>query len=192
MDFGCAAYCKFADQCLGDLPPELLAQREELLKDRVAVEMKRLFGNDFKRIAHASKVARYAEKILYQEGGDPAVVLCAAYLHDIGLRGTRPGEGAGHAQRGSELAAEIMQGLGARRQLAEEVSDIVARHHEAGPEDGLNLRIVSDADRIVNLEEGLRAGSLDREAVASAVESDLLTGSGRETAREALLEGQAG
>ena len=22
MDFGCAAYCKFAEQCLGDLPPE--------------------------------------------------------------------------------------------------------------------------------------------------------------------------
>ncbi|MFO8143471.1 MAG: hypothetical protein R6T78_02210 [Dehalococcoidales bacterium] len=35
MDFGCAAYCKFADQCIGELPPELLAEREELMKDRI-------------------------------------------------------------------------------------------------------------------------------------------------------------
>lgn len=192
MDFGCAAYCKFADQCLGDLPAELLAQREELLKDRVAVEMKRFFGNDFKRIAHAGKVARYAEKILYQEGGDPAVVLSAAYLHDIGLHGTKPGEGDGHAQKGSDIASDIMKGLGARQELADEVRDIVARHHDAGPEDGLNLRIVCDADRIVNLQERLKEGSLDREALAEAVESGFLTDAGREAAREALLEKSAG
>ena len=53
MDFGCASYCPYAEQCLGDLPPELLARQEDLLKDRVAIEMKRHFGQDFKRIAHA-------------------------------------------------------------------------------------------------------------------------------------------
>jgi len=58
MDFGCAAYCKFADQCIGSLPPELVAQRENLLKDRIAIEMKKYFGKDFKRIGHATKVAR--------------------------------------------------------------------------------------------------------------------------------------
>ena len=34
MDFGCAAYCPYAEQCIGDLPPELIAQKEDLLKDR--------------------------------------------------------------------------------------------------------------------------------------------------------------
>ncbi len=46
-----------------NLPPELIAQKEDLLKDRVAIEMKRYFGTDFKRIGHASRVARYAEEI---------------------------------------------------------------------------------------------------------------------------------
>jgi hypothetical protein len=50
MDFGCAAYCPFAEQCLGTLPEGLAVQKENLLKDRVAVEMKRTFRNDFKRI----------------------------------------------------------------------------------------------------------------------------------------------
>ena len=55
MDFGCASYCKYAEQCIGELPPEVIAQRDNLLKDRVAVEMKQYFKRDFKRIGHATK-----------------------------------------------------------------------------------------------------------------------------------------
>ena len=55
LDFGCAAYCKFADQCIGTLPAEMLAKRDDLLKDRIAIEMKKYFGKDFKRIGHASR-----------------------------------------------------------------------------------------------------------------------------------------
>jgi len=86
MDFGCASYCPYAEQCIGNLPPELISQKEDLLKDRVAIEMKRYFRTDFKRIGHASRVARYAEQISKQEGGNPAVVLSASYLHDIGIK----------------------------------------------------------------------------------------------------------
>ena len=70
MDFGCAAYCNFAEQCLGELPSELIAQKKDLLKDRVAIEMKHYFKKDFKRIGHATKVARYAEQIVKEEKGD--------------------------------------------------------------------------------------------------------------------------
>ncbi len=86
LDFGCASYCQYADQCVGDLPPEVLAQKEDLLKDRVAIEMKRYFRSDFKRIGHASRVARYAEEIGRAEKGNLAVILSAAYLHDIGIK----------------------------------------------------------------------------------------------------------
>ena len=60
-----------------DLPPELLAQKEDLLKDRVAIEMKRYFKSDFKRIGHATRVARYAETDRQgrkgQSGGNPVL-----------------------------------------------------------------------------------------------------------------------
>jgi len=85
LDFGCAAYCQYAAQCVGDLPEEYKAQREDTLKERIAVEMKKYFKKDFKRIGHAMQVARYAEKIGKNEGGDLAVILAAAYLHDIGI-----------------------------------------------------------------------------------------------------------
>ena len=85
LDFGCAAYCRFAEQCVGNLPPEVLAQKEDLLKDRVAIEVKRFFKTDFKRIGHVTRVARYADIIGKAEGANMAVVLCAAFLHDIGI-----------------------------------------------------------------------------------------------------------
>ena len=93
MDFGCAAYCKFASQCLGDdIPPELLAKRTDLLRDRVAMEVKKLLGRDFKRIGRTLKVAGYAETIRKAEGADPAIVTLAAYLTAIaGFALGRPG-----------------------------------------------------------------------------------------------------
>ena len=74
MDFGCAAHCKFAEHCFGELPPELVKQKQDLFKDRVAVEMKLYFRQDFKRIGHSAKVARYAEKLVEKEKGDPPLV----------------------------------------------------------------------------------------------------------------------
>ncbi len=35
MDFGCAAYCKYADICLGEITSELLLKNVNLLKERV-------------------------------------------------------------------------------------------------------------------------------------------------------------
>ena len=129
MDFGCASYCKYAVQCLGDLPPELMAQRDDLLKDRVAIEMKKYFKQDFKRIGHATKVARYAEQIVKDERGNPAVVLPAAYLHDIGIK---EAERKYHSSSpkyqhvdGPPVAREILTALGAPQPLIDEVCDII-------------------------------------------------------------------
>ena len=49
LDFGCASYCQYAEQCIGNLPPELLKDKEDLLKDRVAIEMKRYFQTGFQK-----------------------------------------------------------------------------------------------------------------------------------------------
>ena len=144
-------------QCLGDLPPELIAQRDDLLKDRVALEMKRTFGRDFKRIAHATKVARYAERIVKAERGDPAVVLAAAYLHDIGIKEAERKFNSTAAryqeQEGPPIAREILTRLGASADLIEEVCDIVGHHHHPRDPETVNFKCLYDADLIVNLEE---------------------------------------
>ena len=191
MDFGCAAYCKFAEQCLGDMPPELLAKRKDLLKDRVAVEMKRYFKTDFKRIGHATKVARYAERIAGKEGGGLAVVLCAAYLHDIGIKEAEKKHNSTAAQyqeeEGPPVAREMLERLGADEELVDEVCDIVAHHHHPRDEETENFRAVYDADMIVNMEEKQEISPTDPEKLALWIDKALLTPSGRELAGKMLL-----
>ena len=191
MDFGCASYCQFADQCVGDLPPELLAQRKDLLKDRVAIEMKRYCKDDFKRIGHATKVARYADRIVKKEKGDPAVVLSAAFLHDIGMhkaeRTYNSTEARYQEEEGPPIAREILARLKAPEELIEEVCGIIGHHHHPRPEETVNFKVVYDADQIVNLEEKQEETPMDRRSLTALIDRAFLTEGGRELARSLLL-----
>ena len=191
MDFGCASYCQYAEQCIGDLPPELIAQKEGLLKDRVAIEMKRTFKNDFKRIGHAGRVARYAEKLGKEEGGNLAVILAAAYLHDIGIKEAERKHQSTAAkyqeEEGAPVAKEILTRLGAREELIEEVCDIIGHHHHPRPEETVNFKCVYDADMITNLEEGHKESPLEADRLAAMVRKSFLTESGRGLAEKVLL-----
>ncbi len=190
MDFGCALHCKFAEQCLGDLPPELLAERNDLLKDRVAIEMKRYFQRDFKRIGHASRVARYAEEIFKEEGGDQAVILSAAYLHDIGIkeaeRKYRSTSARYQEEEGPPIARDMLTKLCASKELTDEVCDIVGHHHHPMPEDSINFKVVYDADVIVNLEENKKESSMDEDKLNRLIEKAFLTETGGKVAKRVL------
>ena len=191
MDFGCASYCQYADQCIGNLPPELVAQKEDLLKDRVAIEVKRYFKQDFKRIGHATRVARYAEKIGKEEQGDMAVILTSAYLHDIGIKEAERKHHSTAAkyqeEEGPPLAEEILDKLGAREALIEEVCDIVGHHHHPRPEESIEFKAVYDADMIANLEEKHKKEPIEPKKLAGIVEKSFLTKSGGELARKVLI-----
>ena len=191
MDFGCASYCQYAEQCIGDLPPELIAQKENLLRDRVAVEMKRYFKQDFKRIGHASRVARYAEEIGKEEMGNLAVILTAAYLHDIGIkeaeRKYQSTAARYHKEEGLPIAREILSRLGAKEELIEEVCDIIGHHHHPRPEESINFKNLYDADMVVNLEEKQKENPGDLDKLANIIEKSFLTDSGRNLARDVLL-----
>ncbi len=196
LDFGCAAYCKYAEQCIGNLPPELVSQREDLLKDRVAIEMKRYFKNDFKRIGHATRVARYAEKIGKSEGGNLAVILAAAYLHDIGIKEAERKHQSNavrfQEEEGPPVAKEILEKLGAPEGLIEEVCDIVGHHHHPRTEETVNFKCLYDADMITNLEEAHKQKPLSAGNLARLLEKAFLTKSGRELAKEVLPSGDEG
>lgn len=190
MDFGCASYCEFAEQCMGTLPPELLAEKEDLLKDRVAIEMKRYFKTDFKRIGHATKVARHAERIGKMEAGNLAVILCAAYLHDIGIpeaeRKYNSTAARYQEQEGPPIAREILDKLGAKEALIDEVCDIIGHHHHPKEDDDVNFKVLYDADLIVNLEEQIKENPKEGEKLEELIAKAFLTESGKTEARKAF------
>jgi len=191
MDFGCAAYCPHAEQCIGDLPPELIAQKEDLLKDRVAIEMKRYFNNDFRRIGHASRVARYAERIGKKEKGNLAVILSAAYLHDIGIHEAEKKHGSSAAKiqeaEGPAVARHILEKLGAKNELINEVCDIIGHHHHPRSAETINFKVVYDSDLLENTETKKKNESMDDNELRRFIEKSFLTATGRETAKELLL-----
>jgi putative nucleotidyltransferase with HDIG domain len=192
IDFGCAAYCPHAAQCLGSLPDELKTTAAQSLKDRVAVEMKRYFGTDFKRIGHASKVAHYAEEINRTEQGDPAVVLICAYLHDIGIKEAERkfnSSSAGYQhQEGPPVARQILTRLQADETLIEEVCDIIGHHHHPRKEETTNFKVLYDADLIVNLDEAQKESPSPRDHLQKIIDKSFLTETGRRVAAEALFK----
>lgn len=192
IDFGCATYCPYAEQCMGGLPDELKATKKEMLKDRVAIAMKKYFGTDFKRIAHAGRVARYAETINDKEKGNPAVVAVAAFLHDIGIKEAERKYNSSSPQyqhqEGPPVARQILTNLEAEAALIDEVCDIIAHHHQPRPEETANFKVLYDADLLVNLEEGQKENPLEREKLAGLIGKTFLTDTGRELAQKVLLE----
>ncbi len=193
MDFGCASYCEHAAECIGNLPPELLAQKEDLLKDRVAIEMKKYFRSDFKRIGHAMRVARYAEHIGKQEEGtNLSVVLCSASLHDIGIHEAEKKHGSTapkfQEKEGPSIAKTILEKIGAKDSLIDEVCDIVGHHHHPRNEETINFKVLYDADMITNLEEKHKDDSIDAARLESIIEKSFLTETGGQKAREVLLK----
>lgn len=174
MDFGCAAYCQYADQCIGNLPPELIAQRKDLLKDRVAIEVKRRLGRDFKRIGNTLKIARYAEKIARMEKGDLSAVLSASYLHELAV------------VQGVDSATEILRGLNAPEDLISRVVEIITRLKQASDKDSLSIRVAHDAGLIAMLERRAKEDPMSRQKFDDLLEDSFLTISGQDLARRIL------
>jgi hypothetical protein len=194
MDFGCAAYCKYAEQCLGELSPDLLSKRKDLLKDRVAVEMKKYFRQDFRSINHAVRVARYAEQIAAVEKADLAILLSASYLHGIACpEAGSDGPSSGAVCGGVGSVGTLLEGLGATGELIEEVLGTIKALRE-GVEDGMtiNARILRDAHAITEWqqreEEGLAPGASSRVTIAEATHGLFETEGGRTIARKILLK----
>ncbi|MGV1100166.1 HD domain-containing protein [Thiovibrio sp. JS02] len=190
-DFGCASYCPYAEQCLGSLPPELLAKKQELLKERVAIAMKGYFGADFRRIGHAGRVARHAEEIGKTEECNPAVTMITAYLHDIGIRESERKYNSAapkyQHQEGPPVARRILTELGAPQPLIDEVCDIIGHHHLPRPEETTNFKVVYDADLITNLEEKQKDAPTSREHLEKIIARSFLTTSGAALAARVLL-----
>ncbi|MGI9537219.1 MAG: phosphohydrolase [Desulfocapsaceae bacterium] len=169
MDFGCAAYCKFAEQCIGTLPEEFVGAQDNLLKDKVAVEMKRYYKTDFKRIGYLSRIARHAEKIGKQEGVNLAVVLCAAYLKDI-----ESDEAESHT-----TPEKILQNLGAKEEIRTEVCTLIEAHKAGHKDISREAGSLADAASIALLEERNKEQAIDEEQFQHFISKEISTDAGR-------------
>lgn len=81
-DFGCAAWCALAPQCVGFAPPHAPAagSAETALGARLFAVIREELGEDAAAMGRVRTAFRYAKQLVQQEGGDPRVVVATALL----------------------------------------------------------------------------------------------------------------
>jgi len=121
-----------------------------------------------------------------------AVILPAAYLHDIGIEKAegkgQDGSSVKHEEKGPPLARNILEGLGAQEELIQDVCGIIDHHHHPGPDESPEFQAVYDADLITNLEDEQKDGRLRPEQLETYMAQSFLTEEGRDLAKNVLLE----
>lgn len=126
------------------------------------------FGKDIKRVNHLLKVYAFAQMIGKAQGLDDhtqQIVEAVAAVHDIGIKESerKYGSSAGkyQEQEGPQLAKELLASLQCNPQVIQRVCYLVARHHTYDGVDGMDYRILLEADFLVNaFEDGLSERAL--------------------------------
>ncbi len=128
-------------------------------KGRVTKLLVDYFGNDFRRITHALEVLKYSEKIMENtEGYDYDIVVASALLHDIGIKQSEKvlgyNNGKTQEEYGPPIAEELLKGINFPPEKSIKVCEIIGNHHSRSRYDYIELKILKEADRIVNKQEG--------------------------------------
>ena len=149
--------------------------------------MIRYFSGDPKRIQHFMKVHSFALMIANMESlsEDEIFTLeAAAITHDIGIKISEQkyGDCTGKHQEleGPAEAKKMLTSLGYSSDVTERVCWLIAHHHTYQPVEGIDHRILIEADFLVNLVEG----NASREAIETAYRQMFETETGKRLMRE--------
>lgn len=130
------------------------------LLDKLFVEMIHYYEGDPMRLQHFVKVHSFARLIGIGEEiplHELFVLEAAAYVHDIGIKEAERkfGKSSGklQEQEGPRLAEQMLERLGFEKQEIERVKYLVGHHHTYTNVDGMDYRILLEADFLVNLYE---------------------------------------
>ncbi len=131
----------------------------EYSKGKIAKLLVDFFETDFRRINHALEVLKHAERIMEgMTGFDHEIVVASALLHDVGIKPSEEalGYNNGRTQEeyGPPVARQLLESIGFPPEKTDRVCEIIGNHHSPSRYDYVELKILKEADRIVNKLEG--------------------------------------
>ncbi len=154
MDFGCAAYCPYAEHCLGALPEGVVADGKlKVLKAKMLKALKEQAVKQGKSAAFSSRVMELVEEIGKKESAPLGPTLLAAFCF---LEREARQEDLNSEQFESEKPGFLkdMEGAGAEEDVASEALSILdglfAKEKEYGP----SQKVILDALKIARAEYG--------------------------------------
>jgi hypothetical protein len=84
IDFGCASYCPYAEQCMGSLPAGLRAGSGDLFKERLMTAAHEQLLDNEEKYQLVTRRAEFGEQLCREEGGNMAAIVAAALLSETG------------------------------------------------------------------------------------------------------------
>ncbi|MBQ8589605.1 MAG: HD domain-containing protein [Firmicutes bacterium] len=118
------------------------------------------YRGDSHQIQHFAKVHTYSRLIGTLEGLDEETMITlemAALVHDVGIKAgmEKYGRGNGKIQEelGPAIAEAMLTELGVDPDRVERISYLVGHHHTYTDVEGMDYRILLEADFLVNLHE---------------------------------------
>ncbi len=150
--------------------------------NHVQLDMHKFDKGSAERIQHFTKVHSFASLIGKQEKLDDETLFTlelTAILHDIGIRVAleKFGHSNGKLQEelGPDVARELLKPYNIDTKIIDRVCYIIANHHTYTNIEGLDYRILIEADFLVNLYEN----NVDMAGIVSAYEKMFVTKSGK-------------
>ena len=150
--------------------------------DLLAVKMMEYYAGDAKRIQHFIKVHSLARLIGVKENlseHELHILEAAALTHDIGIKSAEEiygrCDGSLQEELGPDIAREMLTALGFDEGDISRICYLIAHHHTYTDIDGMDYRILVEADFLVNLYED-NAGE---EAIKSAYDRIFRTDTGK-------------
>ena len=132
----------------------------DYVKARIAKQLLDYFGHDFRRITHALEVMKHAEGIVERtdEACDYEILIASTLLHDIGIKRSEElhgyNNGKTQEEYGPPVARNLLESIGFPEAKTATVCEIIGNHHSPSRYDYVELRVLKEADRIVNKLEG--------------------------------------
>jgi hypothetical protein len=140
IDFGCASYCPYAEQCMGSLPSDLLAGRGDLFKDKLAIAVRRHFLGNEQQFLLVTKRAELGKQLCLEEGGNMAAVVAAALLTE------------------TDKPLALLTELAAEKNLTKEVMQLLLHEPAATDEEAKSVAIFHDACLLGDMRSGIIDG----------------------------------
>lgn len=154
--------------------------------NKLLLKMTSYFSGDPKRIQHFMKVYQYAKLIGECTGLDTStqtLLETAAIVHDIGIKPAEAKFGSANGklqeQEGPAAARELLASLDYEPVFIDRVCYLIAHHHTYTNVDGLDYRILLEADFLVNIYED----NLSHNAAVNAYHTIFETETGKELCR---------
>ncbi len=154
MDFGCAAYCPYAEHCLGALPEGVVADGKlKVLKAKMLKALKEQAVKQGKSAAFSSRVMELVEEIGKKESAPLGPTLLAAFCF-LEVEARQEDLTTEQFETEKTRFLKDMEGAGAEEDVASEALSILGGLFDKEKDYGPSQKVILDALKIVRAEHG--------------------------------------